>query len=137
MKALYENHKKWVIGVGAILVVVLAAFLTMAILHWTDDDREIVKVAKEKLEEASFKNEELKFVGENKVEYNKDADHYVVTGFVEIYNEYDVDLRSLYVVCVEKSASGYKATKMERYNDSKYEFVDFFTEGYYEGEDLE
>ncbi|OCA86844.1 MULTISPECIES: hypothetical protein [unclassified Bacillus (in: firmicutes)] len=129
-----KKYKVMVIIAAAVLILGIAAFAGYK--YYSDAENKIARVAKNKVEDASSKDETFEFIGHSKVEYNKDEDYYVVSGFMEVNDEYEAGRRVMYIAIVEENMGEYQATEVERTDDEvKYEFVDYFSD--YEEEDDE
>ena len=117
-----------------IIIIVVAALLVLGIggyvgyTYFADGENKVIRVAKEKVEDVSPKDESITFIGNSKVEYNKKDDYYVVSGFMEVNDEYNAKRRSMYIVLVEENMGEYRAGDVKRTDDDMtYDFVDYFS----------
>ena len=122
-----KKYKVMIIIAAAVLILGIAAFAGYK--YYSDPENKIARVAKNKVEDASSKDETFEFIGHSKVEYNKDEDYYVVSGFMEVNDEYEAGRRVMYIAIVEENMGEYQAKEVERTDDEvKYEFVDYFSD---------
>lgn len=127
--------KRILIGVAILVgVIVLTVGGFFIYKETANADSKIVRVVKDKLVSSTDKDTEIDFVGKSKVDYNSEEDYYVVSGYMDVYDEYDTDRRAIYVVSVEEgSGDDYKTKTVYRSDDEFYtdnELEEFFTEGY-------